>query len=371
MKRSTLRTGLTLVELTIALGLLALLMLFVIQVFDGALSTWRNSETRRSVMEASSVVTELVTTDLRGVEGGPRGDLLLEWVMFDTDGDGVRETKWPRLRLVRQASGGQVARVRHAARLASDPKAKLADGEVVQLTAQSPEQLEVLWMVAPASVTDKDARSTGILWRGERLTTDSSSKSILAHDFFGGSNLPPAGVTSEVTGGVLWMGVLLASQSTIVHDGWKTTSQPSGAATSWDAWSKDRPNASMHAWNERHVGTTVAKTRPVLPRRARIEIEIERPIDRLRRTRTADVIDNQVVAVPVDDGKRIPLESDAHILVDAEWMKVVNVDGDKVVVERGRRGTTPVGHQKGAMVHWGLRMVTEATIAAHREDWDL
>ena len=371
MKRFTTRAGLTLVELTIALGLLALLMLFVIQVFDGALSTWRNSETRRSVMEASSVVMELLTDDLRGIEGGPRGDLLLEWVMFDTDGDNVRETKWPRLRLVRQASGSEVARVHRDMRLAAEPNVKVPDGEVVRVPADSPAQLEVVWMIAPASLTDKDARSSGVLWRGEHLTTDPTMKSIFAADFFGGSNLPPAGSTSEVTGGVLWMGVLLASQASIVHDGWKIARDVSGAATSWDAWNKDRPNAGMHAWNERAVGTTVAKTRPVLPRRVRIELEIERPIDRLRRTRILDLIDNQGVVLRVDDGKRISLENDAHILIDAEWMKIVNVDGNKVVVERGQRGTTPVGHDKDAMVHWGLRMVTEATIAAHREDWDL
>jgi type II secretory pathway component PulJ len=37
---------LTLIELVIALGLLALLMLLVIQIFDRALATWRTAETR-------------------------------------------------------------------------------------------------------------------------------------------------------------------------------------------------------------------------------------------------------------------------------------------------------------------------------------
>jgi len=57
--------------------------------------------------------------------------------------------------------------------------------------------------------------------------------------------------------------------------------------------------------------------------------------------------------------------------LDAEWMKVASVDGRRVVVERGARGTTPVPHEKDALVHHGMRMTTEVTIAAFREDWRL
>ncbi|MDZ4772045.1 MAG: hypothetical protein SGI72_02820 [Planctomycetota bacterium] len=371
MKPRTRTAGLTLVELVIALGLLALMMLLVIQVFDRALATWRTAETKRSVMEAASVATELVTDDLRGIEGGPRGDFVLEWVMFDTNGDGVRETKWPRLRLVRQASGGEVARVQRDMRLAVERKSAGSDGEVVKVETASPSQLEVVWMLAPSSTSDKDARSVGILWRGERLVTDPASKSFFDANFFGGSNLPPAGATSEVTGGVLWMSVLLASQTTNVRDGWKLARESTGAATSWDAWTKDRPNASMHPWNERASGVPAAKNRPVLPRRARIELEIERPVDRSRRTRTLEGVDNQGVVLVVDDAQRIPLGENVFILLDAEWMKVASVDGRRVVVERGARGTTPVPHEKDALVHHGMRMTTEVTIAAFREDWRL
>jgi type II secretory pathway pseudopilin PulG len=371
MKRLSRRAGLTLVELLIALGLLALLMLLVIQVFDRALETWRTAETRRAVMDAASVATELVTEDLRGIEGGPRGDFLLEWVMFDTNGDGVRETKWPRLRLVRQASGSEVARVQRDLNLAAETKSAVNDGEVVRVDAASPSQLEIVWMLAPSTTSDKDGRSVGMLWRGERLVTDTASRSFFASDFFGSSNLPPAGATLEVTGGVLWMNILLASGTTNLHEGWKISREDRGAATSWDAWSKDRPNASMHPWNERHAGVPVAKSRPVLPRRARVELEIERPIDRTRRTRILDPIDNQGVVLVVDDGRRVPQGDDTYVLLDAEWMKVVSVDGKRVVVERGQRGTTPVGHDKDTLVHHGLRMVTEVTIAGHREDWQM
>lgn len=373
MNRTSQRAGLTLVELIVALGLLALLMLAVVQLFDRTLTTWRNGDTRRSLVDASSVVTELVTDDLRGIESGPRGDVLLEWVTFDTNGDGVRETKWPRLRLVRKASGAEVARLQRDMEIAATKtKAKTApDTDVVKPERASPALVEVLWMVVPASIKDKDARSTGIVWRGERLVGDATTKSFFADDFFGGSNLPPAGLTQEVTGGVLWLDVLCATQTSVVHDGWKLSSEPAGATASWDAWSRARPDASIHFWNEAHPGAVVAKSRPILPRRVRIELELERPVDRLRRTRTLETIDNQEIVLRIDDERRVPVEPGALVLVDAEWMKITSIDARKIVVERGQRGTTAVPHEKDALVHWGMRMVTEATVATYREDWNL
>jgi hypothetical protein len=114
-----------------------------------------------------------------------------------------------------------------------------------------------------------------------------------------------------------------------------------------------------------------ARSRPLLPRRVRIELEFERPIDRIRRTRLVEAIDNQVGVLRVDDGRAIPLEADSYVLVDAEWMKVGTVDGDKVVVQRAQRGTTARLHAQSAMVHWGLRMITETPVATYREDWNL
>jgi hypothetical protein len=91
----------------------------------------------------------------------------------------------------------------------------------------------------------------------------------------------------------------------------------------------------------------------------------------VRRTRLVEPIDNQDIVLRVDEGRALPFEPDSYVLIDAEWMKIGSLDGTKVVVQRGQRGTTAVDHKKDAMVHWGLRMVTETTVATYREDWDL
>jgi len=70
--------GLTLIELLLALGIFAFLMLAVFQILDRSLSLWRRAETRRSLLAQASSLSELLARDLAGIEGGARGDLLTE-----------------------------------------------------------------------------------------------------------------------------------------------------------------------------------------------------------------------------------------------------------------------------------------------------
>ncbi|MBL8861300.1 MAG: prepilin-type N-terminal cleavage/methylation domain-containing protein [Planctomycetes bacterium] len=371
------RRGLTLVELVLAIFLLSLLMLAVFQLFDRSLSVWRRGETRRALLEQSSVVLESLALDLRGLEPGSQGDFVVEWVRFDTDGDGLLETQWPRLRLVRQASAAEVARalarseaaVRRAEGAAA--AAELAREPVIAAPA-SPGLLEVVWTIQPASLTQPDARSEGVIYRGERALSDAASQSFFAPEFFGASQRPPAGATEEVTGGLLWMQVLCAAQTSVVNDGWRTGAGGlSAAAPSWDAHGLGRPDRDAHAWNEPHPGQPAAKGRALLPRRVRIELEFERPVDRLRRTRLREPADNQDAFLVVDDGRRLPTEPGAHVLVGAEWMRVTSIDGGRVSVQRAQRGTSAAPHPTGSMVHWGTSLVREVPIATYRDDWNL
>ena len=96
------RRGLTLLELVLAVGLFAILSLAVFRLLEGTLGTWRKSEVRRNQMETCTAVLELLAKDISSLEGGARGDLLVEWETFDTNADGHREALWPRLRFLRR-----------------------------------------------------------------------------------------------------------------------------------------------------------------------------------------------------------------------------------------------------------------------------
>jgi hypothetical protein len=106
-----------------------------------------------------------------------------------------------------------------------------------------------------------------------------------------------------------------------------------------------------------------------LPRRVRLELEVERETDRTRRTRLTAIADQADGRLVVDDGARMP-EPGAFVRIDAEWMLVSSVDGDSAMVVRGQRGTTPRTHAPGALVHWGAPLTRELSVTTCREDWN-
>ena len=102
-----------------------------------------------------------------------------------------------------------------------------------------------------------------------------------------------------------------------------------------------------------------------------MEFEFEREKDRRRRTRLARLIEAGDAQLTVEEGERVPARSGSFVLIGAEWMEVISRSGRRVSVRRGRRGTTPVQHAEGSLVHHGLTTVVELPIALYREDWNL
>ncbi len=352
------RSGLTLLELVLAVGLLSLLMVGVLQLFDTTLELWDRTETRRDLVEVGSSVVELLADDLAALEPGPRGDFLSDWHAFDTDGDKIANSKWPRLRLVRPASAAERQRL---------ALASAATGDL-----QSDALIEVCWLVRPEEgLAPKDpARPLGVLLRGERLVGDQGSVSYFDPQFFDAASRPQPGSVEAVTGGVLWFRVLSASQTTILYDGWRLGSGLEHAATSWDAWSKGRPDLDQHAWNESSAGVGVADGLPLLPRRVRIELEVERPRDVKRRPYLTDAIGPDEGTLRVSDASRLP-DVGNNLLIGEEWVKLVSVSGRLASVQRGARGTRRATHEARSVVHFGASFLREVPVVLHREEWDL
>ena len=284
---------------------------------------------------------------MHAVEGGPRGDLLGDWTTFDVDHDQIAGMPWPRLRLVRQV-----------------PAAALATG--VETTGWA----EVCWALLPDPEASGDERALGVLWRGERGLHDAERLSFFDEGFFGPSGKPVPGSLDVVTGGVLWFEVWYATQTTIVHDGWQLGDSLADCSASWDAWSKGRPSPERSFFNQPPAGMPVVRDLPVLPRRVRLVLELERPEDLRFRTRLAAELATDATFLDVRDGRRLPAK-DTLLLIGEEWMRVVSVAGERVSVERGQRGTRAVAHPKDALLHHGWPLVREIPVAMTREDWDL
>lgn len=353
--------GFTLVELLVAMGLLAILMAAVVRVLDGSLRLWDRTETRRELVDEAGGVLELLARDLRQAAGGPRGDFLAQWVAFDTTGDGSKDSLFPRLSLVRHASRGELARL--YAGLPPGTRPPRDEG-----------LLEVVWALAPAAepaelASDPDLRAEAVAWRGERVR-GADGVSVFERGFYRSDGRPVAGGVEEVTGGVLWLGLGFASQTTVLTRGWSFGSELGQAGTSWDAWSRARPDETLTDRNAPVAGVPAPRAGAVLPRRVRLEVEIERARDRRRRTRLSAELNVTDARLPVDDAGRLPRPG-AFVKVGPEWMELVSKDEGGAAVRRGARGTLAVAHGKGELVHWGLRLVRDVPIPESREDWGL
>lgn len=354
------RRGMTLVELMLAAGIFAVLLLAVFRLLQQFMDLWDKAELRRMQVEEASGVSELFAADLDALEPGARGDLLAEWVFFDADGDGTSETKWPRVRLVRHASDAEVARMQ--AGLAPDERIA---GEGL---------IEVVWAVLPAhkGSRDRSLLSIGGVWRGERVYGPERGADVSFFDkrYLSSGGVPRPGSTHEVSSGCLWIGMQFATQTSLLDKGWKVGREPGDTVASWDAWMRGRPEADRHVWNDPAAFLPEPSDAPLLPRRVRLELEFERMADLKRRTRLSAYCGQQEGALEVEDGRRLP-DAGAFVLIDAEWMQVTGVTGDSLGVRRAQRGTPAAAHEAGALVHFGRPTVREVPIATHREDWDL
>lgn len=373
------RAGLTLVELIVASALASILMVAIFRLLDTSLDLWAKGETRRAVVEQATGTAELLARDLRALHSGQQGDLLAEWVPFDADGDGKPDRLWPRLRFVRQASLADVARL---ASESIDPEVVAKARELgVEVGTLIPEEereppplesglIQVAWAVVPAG-SNPDGKVEGLFLRGEELLAPGDVGTFFDEGFFSTGGHPPVGALREVTGGVLWLGLQFATQTSVVHDGWTVGDELRDTAGSWDAWNRGRPDPEAHFWNEPGAGMPAAEDRPLLPRRVLIELEFERPRDRQRRTRLAEELEKETTAFEVDNGQALPRGPGHHLLVGTEWMELAGLDGDRVRVRRGARGTAPQLHPVGAMVHHGEPVVVEVPIVQYVDDWNL
>ena len=348
--------GFTLIEVLLALGLLALLVVALIRLLDTSMTIWSRTEAQRDLSEVGGAVLDLVAEDVYALEAGPRGDLVGDWVRFDTDRDGSPGAVAARLRLVRQTTAADLLRTGAASPTRNgDPRRRAL--------------VEVCWALLPPSRVEADERPVGLLFRGERRVGDESTSFFDAR-FFTAANRPTPGSLELVTGGILWFDVWYAAQTSIVHDGWSLGDDLSDCAASWDAFARGRPSLEVSYLNTPAAGMPAAGELPLLPRRLLVTLEIERPAELKRRTRLAADVDGELTRLLVADEERLP-EQGSMILVDEEWMQVGVTGRGSVTVVRAQRGTRAAPHPAGVLIHHGVAMRREIPVPVMREDWDL
>ena len=348
-RRARARGGLTLIELMIAIGLTSLLVVALVTLLETSLGVWGRTETRRDLLERATSISELLANDLLAIDGGKRGDLIVDWEAFDTDGDGIAGLFYQRLRLVRRISRAELS-ARTSLMANADGRESEPAGALI----------EVSWLMLPGEI--------GSLLRGERFLDP--LESIFDDDYLDESGLPPASAVSEVSRSVLWFGLALASQTSDLTSGWQTGDGLLDCGVAWDARTSGRTDEELTTLNALPTGCPTSKELPVFPRRVRIELEIERAKDLEHRTTLTDAVDPKETSLVLRDERFAP-DANTFVRIDEEWMEVRRVDGKRLTVVRGVRGSRSTDHEVGALVHFGTRTVRELRVAAYREDWNL
>jgi hypothetical protein len=352
----TRRSGLTLLELVLAAGLASLLLVALVGLFDASLRMLARTERGRDLSDASSALFELLERDLASPCTDSRGDLLLDWIALDVDGDGIAHLPVQRLRLVRRAGAAESGRLFPG----EPPRERL---------------IEVAWAALPASGESANDAGALVLQRGVRALGDGATTSLFDARFFDARGRPAPGALAELTGGVLWWEVELATDAGAFRDA--GTFRDAGVGRrAWDARGLGRPDDELgaNAGVARGAGPAgasalaSARVAPHLPGWASVALELEPPSDLRRRTRLAAAVDAAETRFPVESAALLPAPG-ALALVGEEWVTVLSVEDGACVVRRGERGTLPHAHVAGQLVHWGERAVRELPIAVGGAEW--
>ncbi|QDV06468.1 hypothetical protein Poly30_19780 [Planctomycetes bacterium Poly30] len=409
-RRARSQAGMTLAELILATGLAAIVMASMISIVDSALTLWTKGETSRQGREASAAIASMMAHDLRQLHGSAEGDVLIDWEVFDVDRDGQVERLWPRMRFIRDASAREAAWIgrralAEAARIERDRK-RLEAGDDAEVLAEqlseeeilnaagvsrqdmalgqgaavdtsASELLEILYAVVPEGDTGWKKYS-GRLVRAERVHRAGSPPVLLRADAFDSRGLPDPTLAKEVATGVLWMRPLMATQTTRIvppatneeRPAWTTGAKSLlDAATSWDAWGRGRPSLEVTDWNEPAPGMPKPGIKPLLPRRIRLELEMQRPSDAKRAPELLDVLDEAATSFDVTAGRRLAEAVGRDVMVGGEWMKITSIQGDSVTVRRGTRSTKARVHASGEKVMLGYPVILDLPIVMYEDDW--
>jgi prepilin-type N-terminal cleavage/methylation domain-containing protein len=349
------RNGFTLVELLLALGLFSLILVVLMRLLDATLATMGQASGERERFVREGALLNFVARDFDSLAGGAAADLLVSTRRFDVDGDGIAGRPWPRLVFVRQVPPQE----RFSELGNSDPSAALTLSEVV-------------WTVLPRSVPRRSEgapgrRGDGILVRSERLLS-SDVPSLFSPAAYAPTGQPLL-TYEEVQTGILWLEVLCAAQTTRLEEGWQVGSNLESASPSWDARGGARLAGTDLRENELHPALPgVPVSEPLLPRRVRLAIELEREEEHRRRTYNLAAVEPAAEAFAVARPERLPAVGE-YFLMGEEWLLLRGVEGNEVRVQRAQRGSRATLHGQRTPLQFGEVVVREFEIPWAKERW--
>jgi type II secretory pathway component PulJ len=330
-------SGMTLVELLVAL-LSFMLIVGVIVVISGvALETWRQSEYRKDIYQRAKRVISQIEDDIKSIfveDAIPSQNMLPAFLICSYD-----------------EKGRQIMRfVRSVWR----PRRALQVQEFDLLLANSflSELQEVCYFM-----DEKDC----ILWRASKPFTRVSGSS-----FF--NKLPSEKFIKKVEEGVVHLQFLFWTQTT---NTWQTKYKPrrklaSGKSGPSLVWDSTRVNVKDFIYFYKQRGFSDYPS-PMYPRKIRVFMIIESRIQEYTGTRLYSDITSIDNKIPLASTRDLP-DPPNFIKIGQELIEYEKVETTHVVVaKRGALGTKPSPHKAGKEVHFGEIFTYDIFINAYRD----
>ncbi|MEZ5978139.1 MAG: prepilin-type N-terminal cleavage/methylation domain-containing protein [Planctomycetota bacterium] len=358
------RRGLTLIELVLAVGLFAMLTLVVVQIVGSTMKVWTRAEGQRFAIGTHTTISSQVLEELDQLASGEHGDLLVDWELFDTDGDGIATQPLQRVRFVRRANSADLVRLGLREVDPQNPSAARIEGGELPL-------LEVFYCVLPADRGPLLESTPGfpgdaVLWRGERLLEDRGKLSCFASDFFV-AGFPPPGSAEPIQGGVLWFELQCAGRGTDLERGWKVGPEATDAVRAWDSDGGRRLRTAVHPFNANYSAMPAFRGEPLFPRRLRLVLEVAGPKDALACPHLAAPLVPEDDEMVVDRPQNLP-PSGSLVLIGEEWVEI-GFPGRRTRLHRPQRGSSIGAHREGTPIQIGRRFEREVDVPLAREDW--
>ncbi|MBN1417969.1 MAG: hypothetical protein JXP34_04290 [Planctomycetes bacterium] len=351
-------------EVLVAMAILAMLGTAVVAFLRSGLAAWRVAETRGDAYARAQTVLDRLRDDLDALasdSGRCGSDVRL---LSDYDAKGNQ-----RLRFVRTVRGeGQDPILRDGGLFVGaegeiDRRGDLAEREFGALRASGGLQ-EVAYFLDPAG--------GNLLYRAER-TPIGGGGSLLGDASIAGS---PPGLGEPLAGGIAYIEWNFWSQWS---GSWRTDlparpaspASVAGPCTAWDS-TRARSGGSPVDFPFVREGSQDRPIDDIVPARIQATIVLE-PAWIERYARLDKDISPEEGTIAVDSTRGYPEPDDpasAFIRIDGEWIRYA-VLGDRTFekVERGRRGSRPAAHKRGTDVFFGVAFVRVLDIPCAREDW--
>lgn len=397
------QSAFTLLELIVAMGVMAMLGTALVVMLRSGLDAWRTGQARRETYERAMLVLELLAEDLRSIAAhNPR---ILERqevavkLLADFDGFGrqrlflVRTIKAESENAITGHAGSEIG----ATGLLDqrDDLGESRDGMLRPLGGL----MEVAWFLDPLG--------DDVLWRAVCSPIGVGGKSLFEVD----ATEPDAeGVGtpgSVVSDRVMWLGWRYWTQYTTT---WAEDAppprriadpyDPSGGALDW--WDStrgimdpgDSPPPELFSLFKGRASAADPRD-DVFPAKVEVSLTLREDHERSSNTYLDQDLDDGDDRIAVGDASRLPQDGgwvrlgdpaeaaralaagqtgdDLPVGAALEWLRYSEVEGNELIVEdggRGLRGTLPVSHLAGTPVEAGRTFVVIVELPAHREDWN-